>query len=161
MISGIGIKSAATVLRSFRGNYMTFRKNSLLFYQRTVFFVISILLFLAMIPFAGIGLSLLCAFPFVVLLLVNPLFEKEYITINEDGIKCQESGTQLWAFKWNEIAELRRSSRFLLPSIEVITYSKSGEPEPFGTCDHYFQLGKEAKKAVNQYDKTIERSPNQ
>lgn len=139
---------------------MTFRKNSLLFYQRTVFFVIFILLFLAMIPFSGLGLSLLCAFPFVVLVLVNPLFEKEYITINEDGIKCQEAGKQLWAFRWNEIAELRKSSRFLLPSMEVIPYSKSGEPEPFGTYDHYFQLGKEAKKAVNQYYKPKEKSPN-
>lgn len=130
---------------------MTFRKNSLLLYQRTVFYVIFVLLSLVLIPFSGLGLSLLCAFPFVVLVLVTPLLDKEFITINEDGIVCQKSGTLLWTFKWNEIAELRKSSRFLLPSIEVIPYSKSGEPEPFGTYDHYFQLGKDARKALNQY----------
>ncbi|MGM9603125.1 MAG: hypothetical protein ACI3W5_16255 [Faecousia sp.] len=140
---------------------MTFRKNSLLFYQRTVFCGLFVLLFLVLIPLYGLGLSLLCAFPFVVLVLVSPLLEKECITINEDGIKCHKLGTQLWAFKWNEIAGLRRSSRFLLSSIEVITYSKSGKPEPFGTYDHYFQLGKKARKAVNQYYKPIVELPNQ
>ena len=140
---------------------MTFRKNALLFYERTVSCAFIVLLSLALIPFSGIGTSLLCSFPFVVLVLVTPLLEKEYITINEDGIECHKSGTLLWAFKWNEIAELRKSSRFLLPSIEVITYSKLGEPEPFGTYDHYFQLGKEARKAVNQYYKPIEKSSNQ
>lgn len=140
---------------------MTFRKDSLLFYQDTVIYVIFILSFLAIIPFSGLGLPLLCAFPFVVLLLVNKKTYNEWITINADGIICQESGTQFCAFKWNEIAELRKSSRFLLPSVEVITYSKSGEPEPFGTYDHYFQLGKEARKAVAQYYKPIENLRNQ
>lgn len=88
---------------------MTFRKNSQLLYQSIVSYVTFALLSLALISFYGVALSLLCAFPFIVLTLITPLLDKEYITINENGILCQRSGKQLRAFKWNEIAELKKA----------------------------------------------------
>lgn len=124
MIFGISIKSVAMVISSFWGDWMTFRKNSLLFYQRTVFFVISILLFLAMIPFSGLGLSLLCALPFVVLALVNPLFEKEYIETALYLILTPNTGL-FFAFRsiycvFDKISELAHFSLSLICRLNLL-----------------------------------------
>ena len=132
---------------------MTFRKNALLFCESTVFFAVCVILCLVMIPFSGFGSSILNAFPFLILILVNPRLYNEFITINETGIMCQRSGEQLWAYKWDSVAMLKKSSRFRMPSVEVITYQKSGEPEPFSLPNHYFQLGGAARKAIAQYYK--------
>lgn len=130
---------------------MVFRKDSILHYEIQIFSTIMVVVCLFLIPILGGELSLMCAFPFIILLLGNCKSNREYITINETGITCQVSGKQLWAYRWEHIAELRKSSRFRMPSIEVIVYSKNGEPEQFARPNHYFQLGKKAKDALRRY----------
>lgn len=149
----------ALVSNSFwDGDCMMFRKNTLLFYQSEIFYFVMAILCLALFPMLGLGLSLLYVFPFAVLMLVNPKLHNEFITINEIGISCQRSGIQLWAYEWDTIAGLKRSSRFLMPSIEVIPYNKCGEPEQFAMSNHYFQLGRAARKAVKRYYKPAENT---
>ena len=130
---------------------MIFRKDALLFYQTEMVCIVVMILCLGLIPTLGVGLTLLYACPFLVLMLANPQIYKEFITINESGISCHKSGKQLWSYEWNGIAELRNSSRFRMPSIEVIAYKKCGEGEAFAVPNHYFQLGRKAKKAIKQY----------
>lgn len=93
----------------------------------------------------------LCAVPLLIVALVSPKLDREYITIDEWGITCKEGDQLRWSFDWAYIADLRRSSRFRLPSIEVIPYDASGQPEPFASDRHYFQLGRAAKKALSMY----------
>jgi len=130
---------------------MIFRKDSLLFYQSEIIYIIISVLCLTIIPILGLGLSLMYMFPFVVLILINPKLYNEYITMNATGISCQKSGKQLWAYEWDSIVELKRSSRYLLPSVEIIVYDKNGKPEQFARTNHYFQLGRTAKEAIKRY----------
>ncbi len=140
---------------------MTFRKDSLLFYQSKIIYIVMAILCLILIPGIGLWIPILFALCFIILILVNPKLHDEFITINETGISCQRSGKQLWTYEWERIAELRRSSRFRMPSIEVITYNKRGEAERFALPNQYFQLGKVAKEAIKRYYKPTEHSLNQ
>lgn len=139
---------------------MIFRKDSLLFYQSEIFCIAMTILCLALIPILGEEISILFMLPFIILILVNPKLHNEFITINETGISCQKSGKQLWAHEWGCIAELKRSSRFLMPSIEIITYNKRGESERFAKPNQYFQLGRIAREAIKRYYKPTEQSLN-
>ena len=123
--------------------------------------MIMLLCCFGMIPFLGSGLALLCAFPFAILIPVSPRLYNEFITINEAGISCEKAGTKLWTYTWDRVAELKKSFRFRTPSIEVITYCKSGAPEPFALPNHYFQLGRAARKALKQYYKPKDHSLDQ
>lgn len=131
-----------------------FRKNALLFYHSEIIYVVMVLLCLTLIPIYGIVLSLLFAFPFVILILVNPKLHNEFIVIQEKGISCQKAGKQLWEYSWENIAELRKSTRFRMPSLEIIAYNKYGEKEQFALPNHYFQLGKAARCSIKKYFKT-------
>lgn len=139
---------------------MMFRKNSLLFYHSEILSIIIAILSLVIVPTLRI-MSILFIFPLIAFILANPQLHNEFITINETGISCQQSGKQLWAYEWDSIAELRKSSRFMLPSIEVIVYNKYGEAEKFALHNQYFQLGRTARKAVKQYYKPTEHPLNQ
>lgn len=140
---------------------MMFRKDSLLFYQSEIFYIIAVISCLMLIPVLKIEISLLYMFPFIILTLVNPQLHNEYITIDETGISCQKSGKQIWAYGWNCIAELKRSSRFLMPSIEVIAYNEQGEINNFAYPNQYFQLGRAAREAIERYYNPTEHSANQ
>lgn len=139
---------------------MTFRRDSLLFYQSEIAYIIMITLSLCLFPILGKELMLFYLLPFIVLLLVNPKLHNEFIIINENGISCRKSGKQLWSYEWESIAELRKSSRFLMPTIEVIAYNKCGKPALFSQPNHYFQLGRTAKKAIMQYYTSTKHSSN-
>ena len=144
-------KLTAVMSNSFlEGDSMIFRKDSLMFYQSEIYYILATLLCLALAPILG-GYILFFLFPFLVLILVNPKLHNEFIAINEAGISCQRSGKQLWAYEWDNFAELKRSSRFLMPSIEVIVYNKHGEPEQFARPNQYFQLGRTAREAIKRY----------
>ena len=132
---------------------MTFRKDSLLFYQSEIFYIVMTVLCLAIVPILG-KLSLLCLFSFLILIFVNPILHNEYITISEVGVSCQKSGKLLWTYEWDCVAELKRRSRFLMPSIEVVVYNKYRESNRFSRCNQYFLLGRAAKEAMRRYYKS-------
>lgn len=140
---------------------MMFRKDSLLFYQSETFYIIMAILCLTLVPMLVGEISFLFLFPFLVLILVNPHLHNEFIAINETGISCHKSGKQLWAYEWVGIAELKRSSRFLMPSIEVIAYNNYGESERVALPNQYFQLGSTAREAIKRYYNPTEHPLNQ
>lgn len=102
---------------------------------------------------AGTGFALLVALPFAVVLIVNPRLYDSWIILNESGIACRKGGKEVWSHEWHNIATLKRSNRFRLPSVEVILYDAKGEQAPFALPDHYFRLSKKAKQAMEQYYK--------
>ncbi len=130
---------------------MTFRKDSLLFYQSEIAYIAITIVCLVLIKPLGVVWYLLGILPFVVFILINPIIYNEFITINENGISCWKRGRCMWEYEWNSISQLKRSSRFLMPSIEIIGYNKYGEAEQYAVDGHYFQLGKTAKKAIENY----------
>lgn len=130
---------------------MVFRKDALLYFCSQTFYIALILLSSVLIPIVGFGLAFLCGFPFLLLLPINPALYNEFITLDESGISCQKTEKEVWRYRWDEIAELKRGSRFLLPSIEIIAYSRNGTPEQFASPGHYFQHSKAAKMAINKY----------
>lgn len=132
---------------------MRFRKNSLLFIQSEILYIVMGIFCVPLIFMLGLALSLLYMFPFMVMILVNSKLYNEFVEIDETGISCQKSGKQLWSYRWESIAELKKTSRFLMPSIEILTYNKHGESERFSHTNHYFQLGGVAKEAIERYAK--------
>lgn len=127
---------------------MSFRKNSILFYENVILLAALSLLMIAVGLVKNFPILCLCAVPLLIVALVSPKLDREYITIDEWGITCKEGDQLRWSFDWAYIADLRRSSRFRLPSIEVIPYDASGQPEPFASDRHYFQLGRAREKGA-------------
>lgn len=130
---------------------MTFRQDSLLFCQSETFYIMMVILCMALLPMIGVGLTLICALPFVVLALANPRIHNAFVTIDDFGISCNKAGELIWEYEWDHIADLRRSNRFMLPSIEVIAYSSYGKPEQYSLHNHYFQLGRKARIAIEKH----------
>ena len=130
---------------------MTFRKNSLLFYESQTVYIIFAILCLTMVPMFGFELSFLFSFLFLILVFINPRLHNEFVTINEIGIICYKAGERIWQYEWNSIAELQKSSRFRMPSLEIVIYDDFGDENSRVQTGHYFQLGKTAKNAINKY----------
>ena len=130
---------------------MTFRKNLFLYYEMNIYSAVLLMACLFLIPVIGMIVSLLCTLPFMMLLLLSAKLCDEFIAIDEMGISCYKSKELLWTYAWKEIAELKRSSRFRLPSVEIIRYDANGKKEPFAMSNEYFQLSSAAKKAIKQY----------
>ena len=133
------------------GDSMTFRKDCLLFYEIQITLIILLLLTLFLIPIIGFKYVLLIEVVFVLLMLLNFKVHSEYITINENGIICCQNQKILWEYKWTCVAELRRSSRFLLPSIEIMVFDSNKNLESPQLSGCYFQLSGKAKIAIEKY----------
>ena len=131
---------------------MVFRKNALLFYQSEIIYTLMIVVCFALTPILGLLVSFICALPFVIFALITPKIYNEYITISELGVSCHKSGKILWEYGWDSISDIKKSSRFLLPSMEILTYT-NGVPSEFAIHGHYFQLGRTAQKAIERYYK--------
>ena len=109
-----------------------------------------------MLPVLGVWITLAFSLVFAIFAILSSILCNEYILMDEVGVSCQASGKVLWEYEWERIAELKRSSRYLYPSMEVITYNKFGKPEQADGSRNYFQLGRAARKAVAQYYKPKE-----
>lgn len=130
---------------------MSFRKNSVLFCQNIILLSVLSLLFFVVGCISSFYILYFCAVSLLITALISSKLDREYITIDEWGIACKRGEHLCWSYDWAHIADLRRSSRFRLPSVEVILYVKSGEPELFASAGHYFQLGRSAKTALSKY----------
>lgn len=105
-------------------------------------------------PLFSMFIFVVMVLPSGLLLRGNKKSFKEQITINKCGIACKEEGKLLWEYPWEQIAELRRGTRFRHPSIELILWDKTtGKPAITGALDTYFQLSREAKIALSRYYK--------
>ena len=116
-----------------------------------VFCILMISAAFALSPLLGLKLSLLGTLPFVALLLVNPTLHREYITIDENGISCLGARDQLWAFKWEDIADLKKSTYLRFAVIEIIAYDELSVQKQIPFRGYYFQLGRAAHKALKKY----------
>lgn len=132
---------------------MTFRKNSLMFYESQIVYIIFAILCLTMISMYGFVISLLFSGLFLILIFANPRLYNEFVTINEIGVSCCKAGKIIWQYEWDDIAKLQKSSRCLMPSLEIVIYDAEKTDSKVLT-GHYFQLGKTAKQAVDKYYKT-------
>lgn len=141
---------------------MTFRKDKALYLETTFVSVSFVLLCIICailytvhfsLPEMSIPLLLFGVLPPSLLLHDNKNSLPEQITIDETGILCKKEDTILWKYTWEQIAELRRGSRFRHAAIELILWDKAtGKPAATGV-DTYFLLGKEAKIALSKYYK--------
>ncbi len=132
---------------------MTFRQHTFLYYETLIYCSTMLVLCLALIPVIGTGFALLVALPFAAVLIVNPRLYDSWIIMDESGITCRKGDKTIWSHEWHNIATLKRSNRFRFPSVEVILYDAKGQQAPFALPDHYFQLSKKAKQAIEQYYK--------
>ena len=132
---------------------MTFRKNSLIFYESQIVYIIFAILCLTMISIYGFVISLLFSGLFLILIFANPRLYNEFVTINEIGVSCCKAGKIIWQYEWDDIAKLQKSSRYLMPSLEIVIYDAEKTDSKVLT-GHYFQLGKTAKQAIDKYYKT-------
>ena len=73
---------------------MSFRKNSILFYENVILLAALSLLMIAVGLVTNFPILCLCAVPLLIVALVSPKMDREYITIAEWGISCKE-GDQL------------------------------------------------------------------
>ena len=133
---------------------MTFRKDSILFIEHlcgfSIMAIISIVLLLASQDWR-MALLALC---FVLFAALMPVIHNEYVTVNNEGIRCAKKGKVMWEYAWDDIIKLKRSSRYRLPSVEIIIDDHANEIVPYDHSIHYFQLGRTARKAIDQYYKT-------
>ena len=132
---------------------MVFRKNSLLFLESQIIFILLSMSSLFIIPVLDISIWILCFIPLFVLTLINPMFYREYIKIDEQGIKCFNSKNTLWEYEWSSIPDIRRGSRYSLPTVEL--YTEKVDSIVYQLPANYFQLGKSAKEALAFYGVTI------
>lgn len=132
---------------------MTFRKNSLMFYESQIVYIVFAILCLTMISVYGFVISFLFSGLFLILIFANPRLHNEFVTINETGISCCKERKIIWQYEWDDIAKLQKSSRYLMPSLEIVICDAENTDSKVLT-GHYFQLGKTAKQAINKYYKT-------
>lgn len=130
---------------------MTFRKDSLIFYESQIAYIVFAILCLIMIPMYGFELSLLFSALFLFFAFINPRLHNEFVTINETGIICYKAGKIIWQYEWDSIAKLQKSSRFRMPSLEIAIYDDFENTDSYILTGHYFQLGKTARNAINKY----------
>ena len=113
--------------------------------------VISIAIFLMSQEWV-MALFVLCFVAFAALM---PVVHNEFVTVDDVGIRCTIKDKVMWAYTWNDIIKLKRSSRFQMPSVEIVIDDHANAIVPYDNSIHYFQLGKTARKAIAQYYKSI------
>jgi len=76
----------------------------------------------------------------------------KYITIDEQGIRCESKKGILWNYRWGELVELRRASHNRYRAVYAVAREGSVQyKDQFNPVDAYFHLGREAKKALEAY----------
>lgn len=106
---------------------------------------------IALIPIDQFGALPYLSILFIILIALNPIIHNEFVTINDNGIACQKKGKLIWEYRWENIIKLKRSSRYRMPSIEIVTDNTTKELTPYDYSQHYFQLGRTAHKAIELY----------
>ncbi len=141
---------------------MSFRKDTMSFYEMTIVFIIFTLI--ALFLCCNSKSKVLCLFFFlwaviflVVIILNFKCFFNYYITINDVGVSCKKESKILWEYKWEEIAKFKKCTSLRWPAVGIVTYSASGNIEQFFLNDRKFQLCKTAQLALEKYGKMIEK----
>lgn len=131
---------------------MTFRKDAILFLELEIYCCIMALLSLGLTILLNGFFFFIFLLLFILLAFVIPNLLNEFITIDRNGVSCNQKGILQWSYTWEQIAEFRESSRFRMPSVEIVVLKETGLPEDYAAPMHYFQLGKDAKRALKRYN---------
>lgn len=78
--------------------------------------------------------------------------DSEKLEINEKGIRCIRQNTTVCFYRWDEIEALMYGHRLRNPSVDVIL--RSSRDQLSNKSDFsvfYFQLGRDAKRAIIEY----------
>lgn len=77
---------------------------------------------------------------------------REYMVIDEAGIKCEGKCGLLWEYRWDEILKLRRVVLYRSRAIQIIPKDGCVKlKDQFNPVDSYFQLSSAAKKSLQIY----------
>ena len=129
---------------------MTFRQDCLTYCETQVIFCALLLLFIIAALVANMPFLLWGAVLFLLSLLIHRKLEKNYITIDETGVVCCRKSEKLWGYQWEEIDELRTSS-YLRHKAVIVIAKVDNNPRVPQQAMHHFQLGKDARKAIERY----------
>ncbi len=135
---------------------MTFRKDSLLFFSHLCMHCFMAVICIVLIPVDQFGLLPFLSLMFLVFAALSPIVHNEFVTVDNGGILCRKRGKVIWEYKWDNIVKLKRSSRYRMPSVEIVTDDNASAVVPYDFSVHYFQLGNAARKAIEQYCKLKE-----
>jgi hypothetical protein len=126
---------------------MTFRKNRLLLIQYEIACSAAAAVCTALIFIDQLGVMPYGVLCFACFTVIGPLLYNELITIDDVGITCCKKGKCLWSHSWESIVELKKSSRYLLPSVEIV----SNDLGMYENSGHYFQLSRPARRALERF----------
>ena len=129
---------------------MRFRKYSIMFMEHIVICCLVATVCIALIPIDPHRVLPVVSFAIFVFLAFAPVLYDEYITIDDEGIACTRRKKLLWEYRWDEIRYLKKGSRYRAPSIEIVTDNCVDGAIPYDYSQHYFQLGRTARKALKQ-----------
>lgn len=134
---------------------MTFRKNSIMFVEHLCVLCIMAVISIALLLMSQEWVMALFVLCFVAFAALMPVVHNEFVTVDSEGIRCAQKNKVIWGYTWNDIIKLKRSSRYKMPSVEIVIDDHANEIIPYDQSIHYFQLGKTARKAIAQYYKFI------
>lgn len=133
---------------------MRFRQNNILFWEGnfTLIVCIAASIFLMVYDVVFISALLIPSIALFITFIFHCFSPKRMITINETGIMCHMRKKLCWNYRWTDIAELKISSRYRNPSIEIILVPDMlNGNENTGESEAYFQLGLSARKAIKRF----------
>lgn len=133
---------------------MTFRKDSILFAEHLSACCIMVVVFSVLLLISHEWIMALFALCFVVFAALMPVVHNEFVTVDNEGIRCANKSKEIWKYTWKDIIKLKRSSRYRMPSVEIVIDEHANEVIPYDYSMHYFQLGKIARRAIAQYYKS-------
>lgn len=133
---------------------MTFRKDSIMFIEHLGAFCAMVTICITLLPIDQLGVMPFFALCFAILAALTPVIHNELVTVNDEGIRCTQKGKVIWEYAWADIIKLKRSSRYRMPSVEIVIDDHANEVVPFEFSEHYFQLGRTARKAITLYYKS-------
>lgn len=130
---------------------MTFRKDELLFKEQIITCCVMFALCVALIPLDNFGIFHYISLLFVLLIALTPVLHNTFITIDASGVICTKRGNVLWSYRWEDVVKLKKSSRYRMPSVEIVTEIAGNEATPYEYSEHYFQLGRKARQAISMH----------
>lgn len=132
---------------------MKFRKNANSFKERVILSgMMLVIVFVLPAAHGSIGLAVAAALLMGAAMVMGILADKEYISMDEQGIVCSRGEQVLWQFAWDEIAELRHGRKNRRAVVEIVL--KDGVLHPLsGISIHAlcFEFCGAAKKAMDAY----------
>lgn len=138
---------------------MVFRRYSLLYYE---YFFLAAIMFIAalfLVPLCFnmgtlVGVISLLLFTLLGVCIFSSIHKvnSEKLEINEIGIRCIHQNTTICFYRWDEIKGLVYGHRLRNPSVDVILQSSKEQLSSMsGLSNFYFQLGRDAKRAIMKY----------